>query len=155
EFDSPAPEIGFRAAVLPIGHVGIEVEGAAMPTKTASGQGAGLWAARAHFIAGYPLPGCVPFVLVGGGALGAGANSQVHETDPPLHFGIGGKAQLDDFFVLRFELRDTLSQKANADQGTQRHSPELLLGLVFGIGPGKPAPPAPPADADGDGVPDS
>jgi OOP family OmpA-OmpF porin len=158
EFDSPAPDIGFRAAVLPIGHIGIEVEGAAMPTKTASGQGAGLWAARAHIIAGYPLGAVTPFVLVGGGALGAGANSQGTDTDPAIHFGAGAQIELDDFLGLRLDVRDTLSQKANASQGTQTHSPEVLLGLVFAIGPGKTAPPPPPAaaaDADGDGVPDS
>src|SRR5262245_49216209 len=60
EFDSPAPEIGFRASALPWNYLGVEVEGAAMPTKTASGQGAGLWAARAHVIAGYPLAAFTP-----------------------------------------------------------------------------------------------
>jgi outer membrane protein OmpA-like peptidoglycan-associated protein len=157
EFDSPAPDIGFRAAVLPFGHVGVEVEGAAMPTKTESGQGAGLWAARAHLIAGYPLAGFTPFVLVGAGALGGGANSHGTDTDPAIHFGAGAQVAIDDFLGLRLDLRDTMSQKANASQGTQTHSPEILLGLVFGIGPGKSAPPAPAAeaDADGDGVPDS
>ena len=42
EFDSPAPEIGFRASLLPWSYIGIEAEGAAMPTNTASGADAGL-----------------------------------------------------------------------------------------------------------------
>jgi OOP family OmpA-OmpF porin len=155
EFDSPAPEIGFRASALPFDYLGVEVEGAAMPTKTASGQGAGLWAARGHVIAGYPLATFTPFVLFGGGALGGGANSHGTDTDPAIHFGVGGKIDIDDFLGLRLDLRDTLHQKANASQGAQTHSPEILLGLVFGVGPGKEAPPAPPADADNDGVPDA
>jgi OOP family OmpA-OmpF porin len=155
EFDSPAPEIGFRASVLPWNYVALEVEGAAMPTKTASGQGAGLWAGRGHLVAGYPMSRFTPFVLVGAGALGGGANTHGTDTDPAIHFGIGGKLDLDDFVGLRLDLRDTLSQKAGASQGTQTHSPEVLVGLVFGISPAKAAPPAAPVDTDGDGVADA
>src|SRR5882724_3250266 len=156
EYDSPAADIGLRASVLPFSYVGLEVEGAAMPTKTASGAGAGLWAGRAHVIAGYPMGGFTPFVLVGGGALGGGANTHGSDTDPAFHFGIGAKVDLDDFLGLRLDLRDTLTQKAGDSQGTQTHSPEVLLGLVFGLGPAKPPPPPPPPlDTDNDGIPDS
>lgn len=154
-YESVAPEIGVRASFLPLSYVGIEVEGAAMPTKTESGEGAGLWAGRAHVIGGAPLGSVTPFALVGAGVLGGGSNGNGSDSDPAFHLGIGAKVELDDFVGLRLDLRDTLSQKFGESQGTQTHHPEVLLGFSFAIRPSQPVPEPPPVDSDHDGVPDA
>ncbi|HKQ69364.1 MAG TPA: OmpA family protein [Polyangiaceae bacterium] len=154
-YESVAPEIGLRAAIVPFSYLGLELEGAAVPAKTESGQGAGLWAGRAHLIGGAPFGRLTPFALAGVGTLGGGSNSNGSDADPALHFGVGAKLALDDFLGLRVDLRDTLSQKFAASQGAQTHHPEVLLGLTFGIGPESKPPAPPPADVDGDGIPDA
>lgn len=157
KYESVAPELGGRLGLYPIDFLGLEVEGAAMPTELANGSSAGLWAGRAHVIGQVPLGVVMPFVVFGAGALGAGSNALGADADPALHFGVGAKLALDDFLSLRLDLRDTLAQKYGADQGTQTHFPEATLGLTFNLRPGKPAPEAPkappgPVDTDRDGV---
>lgn len=158
KYDSPTPELGGRLAFMPLDFAGVEVEGAAMPTKTEKGDAASLWAARGHLILQAPLGGILPFAVLGGGALGAGSNALGSDNDPAVHFGLGAKVVLDDFLLLRVDLRDSLSQKHGAAQGDQTHHLEATLGLSFSLRPGKsaaapPAPPPPPPDTDGDGVP--
>lgn len=158
KYESPAPELGGRFGLYPLDFVGLEVEGAAMPTETADGEPAGLWAGRAHLVGQLPLGAVIPFAVFGVGALGAGGNALGTDVDPAIHFGLGAKLPLDDFLSLRLDLRDTLSQKHGAEQGAQTHHPEVLLGLTFNLRPGKAAPadakPAAPVDSDQDGVAD-
>ncbi|MGC4087832.1 MAG: OmpA family protein [Polyangiaceae bacterium] len=157
KYDSPAPELGGRIAFLPLEFAGVEVEGAAMPTKTEKGSAGTFWAARGHLLLQVPLGSVTPFAVLGGGALGASSNALGSDNDPAVHFGLGAKAALDDFLSLRLDLRDNLTQKHNADQGAQTHHLEATLGLTFSLRPGKAAPPAPAApppipDTDGDGI---
>jgi outer membrane protein OmpA-like peptidoglycan-associated protein len=159
KYASKAPELGGRLGVYPLDFLGLEVEGAAMPTKVADGSSAGLWAARAHLVGQAPLGAVIPFAVFGAGALGAGSNALGSDSDPAIHFGVGAKVPLDDFLSLRLDLRDTMSQKHNASQGAQTHHPEATLGLSFNLRPGKAPPEAPkpaagPADSDNDGVSD-
>lgn len=157
-YGSTTPEIGARLAYHPIPFLGLEVEGATMPTETKSGSKATLWSARASVLLQYPGT-LTPFLLAGGGALGAGSNAMGTDVDPAIHFGIGAKFALDSFLSLRFDARDNLTQKWNVSQGTQTHHPELLLGLSFDLGPAKSAPvpaaAAAPLDSDNDGLPDT
>lgn len=150
-FKSPAPEIGGRAALLPIAYGGIEVEGAVMPAKTDSGHNGGFFAIRGHLLGQVPLGGVTPFVVVGLGSLGAGSTTTGTGADLAYHFGVGAKFRLDDFLALRLDARDTLSPKLGGSGQTS--SPEVLLGLSFMIGaPKKQLPAAPaPTDTDGDG----
>lgn len=159
KYDSLAPELGGRLGVYPLDFLGLEVEGAAMPSKVADGSKAGLWAGRAHVLAQLPLGALMPFVVFGGGALGAGSNALGTDVDPAIHFGLGAKVALDDFLSLRLDLKDTMAQKHDAASGAQTHYPEATLGLTFNLRPGKaaaaaPPPAAGPGDGDHDGVTD-
>src|SRR5690349_7959105 len=91
KYESVAPELGGRLGLYPIDFLGLEVEGAAMPTELADGSSAGLWAGRAHVIGQAPLGAVMPFVVFGAGALGAGSNALGADADPALHFGVGAK----------------------------------------------------------------
>ena len=156
-FDTPVPELGLRVAYFPLSFLGAELEGAAGATKTASGAGADLWAVRAHGILQLPNSAVTPFVLIGGGYMGAGSNPTGDDRDKLFHFGAGVKARLDDFLGLRLDGRDDLTQKFAASTGTLAHSPELTLALTFTLDPVSHAPhkAPPPPDADGDGFPDA
>ncbi|MFZ5889524.1 MAG: OmpA family protein [Myxococcota bacterium] len=154
--DSPVPELGARAGYYPLEFLGVEIEGAAGPTKSDSGSNAALWGVRGQLIGQLPGRVLTPFALVGAGRLAAGSNATGTDSDPSIHFGVGGKLYLDDFLGLRLDLRDHLTQKYDADPGTKTHHPELLLGLTFTLDTRRPPEPPPPpeADADSDGVPD-
>ncbi len=156
-YRSPAAELGARVGFFPWRVVGVEVEGAAMPAKTQAGDAAGFWVGRAHLVGRWPLRHMTLFALAGFGALGAGSNQLGVDADPAAHFGLGARLLLDEYFSLRFDARDTLSQKYAASAGAQTHHPELLLGLTFSIRPAKEAPvvEVPPLpDRDGDGAAD-
>ncbi|HVU05693.1 MAG TPA: OmpA family protein [Polyangiaceae bacterium] len=153
---SPAPEIGGRAAYLPVRYLGLELEGAVMPAKTESGEHGGFFTVRGHALLQYPMGSFAPFVVGGIGRLGSGSTNTGTGIGLAGHFGIGAKLALDDFVALRLDLRDTLSDKESGS-GTAM-SPEVLLGLSFRIGAGKKAPeaapPPPKVDTDGDGKTD-
>lgn len=155
-FKSPVPEIGARLAVLPWAYFGAEFEGMAGPARTNGDRTAGVWALRGHALAQLPGERLTPFILVGGGALGAASNPTGRDSDPAIHFGAGLKLAVDDFLGLRLDVRDVLSQKYPADQGTQAHHPEVLLGASFNLDfSSHPAPPPPVADRDSDSVADA
>lgn len=151
-FSTVAPEVGARLSVVPFRYLGIEAEAMVAKSETDSGSSAGLYAARAHLRPQIPIGSVTPFLVLGAGGLGAGSTATGSDIDPALHFGIGAELALDSFLGLRLDLRDTLTQKNAAKQGTQVHHPEILLGLSFSLRGGKEPPPAPPPDLDGDGV---
>lgn len=137
-------ELGVRFAYYPLAFVGAEIEAAAMPSEQGDGQSAGLWAARGHVIGQLPLGSINPFLLVGGGALGAGSESMGSDVDQAFHFGGGVKAAIDERLLFRLDVRDTLHRDFTGSSGTPTHSPEILLGLSF-------TPVRRNPDADGDG----
>ena len=158
-FKSAAPELGLRLGYYPVRYLGIEGEGAYMPTKTtntgavnASGDSANLWAARGHLVGQMPLGAVTPFVLIGFGRLGAKSDAMGTDSDPAFHFGAGVKVPVSNALNVRLDVRDTMTQKNNASDGTQTNHPEVLLGLSYAFGLSKKeAPPPPPKDTDGDG----
>ncbi|MCA9595794.1 MAG: OmpA family protein [Myxococcales bacterium] len=152
-FKSIAPDLGLRVGYYPLAFIGGEVEGAVMPTKTKDGEAAGLWALRAHVVGQLPYWSIVPFAVVGGGRMGAGSNAMGSDGDPLLHFGLGVKAPIDDFLMLRLDVRDNLTQKNDASNGTLTHHPEVLGGLTFVLDR-KEKKPEPPKDGDKDGFVD-
>jgi len=138
-----AGALGLRFAYFPACFLGLEAEAAALPGEAEDGSSAGLWAARAHVIGQLPLSTVVPFLLVGGGALGASSDTMGNDGDGAFHFGGGVKASLDEHVLVRLDLRDTLSRQVNTDSGLV-HSPEVLLGFSFVFPRTRP-------DQDGDG----
>lgn len=151
-FETPIPELGARAAYFPIGFFGIEGELGAGWAKTESGEKGALWGARAHLLGQLPHRWVSPFVLLGGGRLGA-ARAGDDDDDPSLHFGGGLKLSLDDFVAARVDVRDHLTRRASADSGFGAHHPEVTLGLAFTLDMRSASPPPPP-DSDSDGIPD-
>lgn len=153
-YRSPAPEIGARAAYLPLAYLGIELEGSVMPATTRSGARGGFGAARAHVLGQVPAGVVTPFLLIGVDALAASSNTTGNDTDLGWHFGGGAKLALDDFLSLRVDVRDTIAHKRHTDHDPA-HYPEILGGLSFGLGPEPPKPPPPVLDKDHDGKPDA
>jgi outer membrane protein OmpA-like peptidoglycan-associated protein len=142
-----AGELGARVAYFPLSFFGLEVEGAAMPSKLEDGSSGALFAGRGHGVLQVPMGRFTPFVLGGGGVLGGGSNRMGTDRDPAIHFGLGAKYALDESISARLDVRDTLTQKYAAEQGSQSHHPEVLLGLTFTLERRHP-------DRDGDGYAD-
>lgn len=154
EYDSIAPELGLRLAYFPWAALGVEAEGAIMPSSVKDGEGAGLWAGRGHLVLQLTSSELTPFLVAGAGALGANSQEMGSDSDFGVHFGAGVKLPLDDVLSVRLDLRDTLSQ-GDQDSGSDiAHHLEGLLGLTFTIDRSRPPPPPPP-DSDGDGVEDA
>lgn len=156
-FSKPAVLLGARAAYFPLGFLGAEVEGMAATTSTAdTDRRAALWALRGHLVAQLPSRSLTPFLLVGGGALGAGSNVTGQDTDKLFHFGGGVKLPVDDFLGLRLDVRDNLTHKYQTESSATHH-PEVTLGLTFTLEPvaaKKPEAAPAPTDGDKDGVAD-
>lgn len=148
-FRSIAPDIGLRLGYFPLTFVGAELEGAVMPTRTEDDDSAGLWAFRGHLVGQLPLYSVVPFVVAGGGRMGAGSNAMGSDGDPLFHFGLGVKAPLDDFLMLRLDVRDNLTQKNGADDGSLTHHPEIIGSLTFVLNRKRSLKPRPDRDGDG------
>ena len=143
-----AGEIGLRLAYFPLSFLGVEIEGAGMPAGTEPSGKAGMWTARAHGVLQLPSASIVPFVLLGGGVLGASSDAMGSDRDASTHFGGGVKVPFDDFLSLRVDVRDTLIPKYAEE--AQVHNAELLFGLTFTLDRHPPKKPA--GDKDGDGV---
>jgi len=158
-----APDVGVRLGYFPLRFLGLEAEGAAMPTSTLEdGLGAYMWAVRGHLVGQLPFSSITPFVVVGAGALGIDSQRIVlgSDVDPAFHLGIGTKIFLDRRFALRLDLRDEISPRRGGGGAT--NSLEALLGLSITLGrkrdrdEAQPDPepepePAPKRDGDGDG----
>ncbi|MCC6898081.1 MAG: OmpA family protein [Polyangiaceae bacterium] len=155
EFKGLAPELGLRAGYYPVRFVGLELEGAFAPSKDEDDKKANHSAFRGHVLGQMPLGGVTPFALLGFGYLGSSSDSMGKDHDPGLHFGAGVKVPVTKTLGVRFDLRDTMTQKDNGSDGEQTHHPEVLLGLSLKLGLAKKeAPPPPPKDTDGDGFND-
>jgi outer membrane protein OmpA-like peptidoglycan-associated protein len=157
EYASVAPIFGARLAFYPIKYVGAEIEGAWAPTSTDTDSSASIFGGRFHAIGQYGFGRFTPFILFGAGAIGASSSSMGNDTDPEIHFGAGLKYALTRGLGLRLDIRDTLSQKANADDGDLTHYPEFLLGLAvtLKVREKEKVVAAAPVDSDGDGFIDA
>ncbi len=154
EYSSAAMLLGGHFAYYPLPYLGAEVEGYGGGGSTKDTKfSAVFYSVRAHVIAQLPMYSVIPFVLVGGGILGAASESMGHDRDPAFHFGAGVKAPINHIVSGRFDIRDVMTQKGlGADNGAQTHHPELHLGLTFTFE--RTVPPA-PRDQDFDGLYDS
>jgi outer membrane protein OmpA-like peptidoglycan-associated protein len=147
------PELGLRLAFLPHKVLGLEIEGALMPSQTRqTDKAVNVFAARGHILLQAPTKTIVPFLLGGGGILGISSKSDIlgKDIDGALHFGAGLKGYVSKNLALRLEGRGSVSAGYGAD--TRALHWEGLLGASVVLG--RPEPPPPPADTDGDGVPD-
>ncbi len=153
---SAAFDFGMRAAFVPVPFLGAELEGALMPTATDDDQGATIWAVRFHGLLQAPVARIQPFLVVGGGRMGALSEPLENDADPLFHFGIGAKLSVNDRVLARLDVRDNLTQKNGASEGALTHHPEVLLGLSYRIPPigNEAAEPDAPVDTDGDGFTD-
>jgi hypothetical protein len=145
-----APEIGLRAGHLFAKEIGLEFEGVWMWTRTQDDSSSNLFAGRVHLLAQLPMGRVAPFAVFGGGVLGGGSAPMGTDTDPAIHFGLGVKYAVTEAIAVRLDLRDTMHQKFDAEQGAQTHSPEVLFGVTLALEPRheKAPPPAAPLDTD-------
>ena len=127
-----APDIGLRFAYYPLKFLGIEAEGAVIPTKTETDQGAVLYGIRGHVIGQLPWR-VAPFALIGLGALGASSDTLGADIDPALHFGGGVKFFINHYLALRLDVRDNVSAAVQVENGRTNYI-EILLGLSATLG---------------------
>jgi outer membrane protein OmpA-like peptidoglycan-associated protein len=147
-------EVGVRAAYFPVAPLGIEVEGLAIPTKTAGQSGdVILYGARGHVILQYPGR-VVPFILAGGGAIRVSSRNEVlgRDTDALAHAGLGLKFRVTRSVGLRLDGRLLRGPEALRDDGTNHY--EVTLGLAATPRFRKRVKPKPetPPDPDRDGI---
>ena len=147
-----APEVGARLGFYPLRQLGLEAEGAWLPSETSTGSGVNLWAVRGHLIAQIPRWSITPFVLAGpsGLAVASGSDGLGNDIDLGFHFGGGVKVFVSRRFMVRLDVRDTLTARRGLDAGVV-HSPEVLLGLGLALNRAEPEPAVNP-DRDGDGI---
>lgn len=159
EYATVAPEVGLRLGYYPSRFFGLEGELGLLPTRF-GGDRAFLYAARAQAVLQAGWWRVVPFLSLGGGALGVASGAAVAGNDvkPALHFGGGLKINATKRLAVRVDVRDVV--RASIVPGARvTHSPEALLSLElrFGVEPKPaPAPAGPPAvDTDADGIADA
>ncbi len=146
-----APDIGVRLGFYPLSFLGIEIEGAIVPTKIGdtTGGGAFLGGFRGYGI--FQLPYRIaPFALIGVGFLGAQSDRLGKDLDPTLHFGGGVKFYVNRLIALRLDIRDNVSAQYQVDAGRTNY-PEVLLGLSILLNRKKQEKKEGPKDTDGDG----
>ena len=147
-----APEVGGRLGYYPLRYLGVEGEGAWLPAQTQGGAGANLWAVRGHLVAQVARWSVTPFVLAGasGLAVSSGSDALGNDLDLGFHFGGGVKFFFTRRFMMRVDVRDTMSARRGLDAGVV-HSPEVLLGFGLTLNRRKANPPV-DLDRDDDGI---
>lgn len=123
-----AGDLGVRFGFYPLSFLGFEAEAALMPTALEDDTPAGLWAVRGQGVLQVPGMSVTPFLVVGGGGIGTSSNEMGNDVDRAFHFGLGVKAALDEYVMLRLDVRDTLTA---GDTASTVHSPEVLIGISF------------------------
>jgi len=146
-----APEVGARVGYYPLRILGVEAEGAVMPTSTSADQGVLMYGVRGQVVGQLPWWSVTPFVLAGVSGLGVSSDRAAvgNDLDIGFHYGVGVKVFINRYVGLRLDLRDNLTARRGVGESVI-HSPEVLLGLVLTLGrkKGEPA----PSDTDGDGI---
>jgi outer membrane protein OmpA-like peptidoglycan-associated protein len=145
-FARVAPAIGARIGYLPLRFLGAEIEASVMPVAIDDDDGGRgvLYAARGHLIAQLPLASVVPFVVLGGGALGVRSDELGKDADLASHFGGGLKVFVHRWVGIRLDVRGTVTSRFGT-AGSRIVHPEVLLGLVIPLG-------LKARDSDGDGL---
>ena len=152
-FRTIGPELGLRVSYLPLRFLGVELEGAAMPTRTDNDVNATIFAFRGGVLAQLPFWSVTPFVVVGGGMLGVASQRAAvgNDIDPSAYFGGGLKINFNRRIQLRLDVRDVMSNKRGVDNTFGNHNLEVLVSFVLTFGRPKPAG-APPRDTDSNGI---
>lgn len=130
-----APDFGARVGYFPLRVLGVEVEGGAMPTRTASDDRATLFTARAHVIGRLGLSSITPFLLAGLGVVGVDGDRAAlgRDVDAAMHFGGGLEIFTHRRVAVRFDVRDVVTAKRGVRAGLSS-SFEALLGLSVTLG---------------------
>lgn len=130
-----SPEVGARGGFYFLRWLGVEAEGALMPTRTSTDQNALVWAFRGQLVSQLPYWSVTPFVVAGASALGVRSERAAvgNDVDLGFHYGAGVKVFVNRYLGLRFEVRDTLTARRGIGQSVI-HSPEVLLGLTLTLG---------------------
>ena len=154
QFNDITPEVGGRLAFYPSRYLGLEFEGAVMPTEVPDAAQATIYGLRGHLVVNLIPRSITPFLLAGGGGLGVASRREAvgADIDAAAHFGGGLKFFLDRQTTLRIEARDNITARRGLQSGVV-HSVEVLLGVSLALGRKKDEPkPAPVLDTDGDGI---
>ncbi len=154
EFSTVAPDVGLRFGYYPSRFLGLEAEGAVMPTETdPGGDQTILYAGRGHLVGQIGLWSITPFVLAGATALGVASDREAvgNDVDLAFHFGGGVKFHLNRWVNLRLDVRDTLSAGRGVGDGVINNV-EVLGGITLTLGRKRAPKPAGPIDTDGDGI---
>ena len=153
--ESLAPEVGGRAGFYPLRFLGVEGEGAWLPTQTESGASANMWVVRGHLVAQVARWSITPFAVAGasGLAIASDSNAVGNDVDLGFHFGGGLKFFFNRYVMARLDVRDTMTARRGLGLGVV-HSPEVLLGISVTLNRKK-SPPPPDLDCDDDGILDA
>jgi outer membrane protein OmpA-like peptidoglycan-associated protein len=151
----PGAEAGARLGYYPLSFFGIEAEamGAGASVKNSNNQVV-LYGFRAFGVLQAPTPYISPFLVVGGGRIGAVSRATGNDGDQGFLFGLGAKIPFNEAIGLRIDARDNLLPHVHEGRG-QSHNLEVLLGLSATIGRTRKELPPPPADSDRDGFVDT
>ncbi len=149
-----AADFGARVGFFPHRSIGLEVEGALIPTGVrGSDENALLY--RISGSAVLQIPGrLTPFVLVGASGVGvsSSAEAQGDDLDAFFHWGVGGKYYITENFGVRLDVRQLLGPRVREEDPTDDNnissSFEVLLGVSFAFGRHSGA----PGDDDNDGI---
>jgi hypothetical protein len=109
------------------------VEAAVAPTVTTDTQSTQIWLFRGELVGQLPLARFVPFVALGVGRMGVFSNALGNDADPLIDWGVGAKFAISRAVSARFDLRDNLTQKSQATDGTLTHHLEMTFGLTLRI----------------------
>lgn len=144
-----AADIGVRLGFYPLSFLGLEMEGALMPTKLRDGSSRALLGGfRGYAVLQLPYR-VAPFALIGVGLMASNGSSIGDDVDAALHFGGGVKFYINRLLALRVDVRDNLSAQYMIAAGRTHHV-EVLLGLSVLLNRAKKVPKM-DVDSDGDG----
>ncbi len=131
-----APDVGLRVGYYPWRWVGIEAEGGVMPTRLRDRDGSALlYTARGQLVGRLALWAVVPFVVVGGGALGIDSKPGVlgRDVDAALHVGGGLELFIIRQVALRLDVRDVISWRRGVEPSFGAHGLEASLGVTVSL----------------------
>ena len=151
-----AADLGGRIGLYLHPALGLEIEGALMPTEVGrSNDDALLYRFSGHVV--LQVPGRFsPFLVAGASGMGVSsdADAQGDELDAMFHWGIGAKYFITERTGIRLDIRQLLGPRlhdpADPDNNVSSNF-EVLFGLAVAFGRNS----AGPADDDGDGIANS
>lgn len=152
-----APEVGGRIGYYPLRFLGLEAEGSWLPTETDAGDAANVWVVRGHLVAQVARWSITPFALAGASGLAVASDRDAvgNDVDLGFHFGGGLKFFFTRRFMMRLDVRDTITARRGLGLGVV-HSPEVLLGFGLALNRKKSEPkPEIDLDRDDDGILDA